>query len=781
MKNLPINDEIKSKSCHVLWIAPSSNASFLLNNTNMTLLPIDPLNEAKIKEAITKYRPSILVVSVHRLADELLEYWRIKCPNKTLTILRRGSSAPDLDPEIAKKFHIHIVRTPGINAPFVAKKLWDFVAKDPNHQQQSLLNMGGGDIGRITALQGLDASIEVELWRRTEDEFKANDTLKKTKHIIINYPLTKETRHSISTRMIDSLPKGAILRCISEPGVFSEEALVHLSKRDDIEVIFDNAPRYKDDILQIIKGNWPDQWTYQSMVMKDCQTQMDAATLIAISFLSPPSPTLTSKKNPNHHPALIHMVCGAGITGFMTAYYLRKKNPYAAIFMIDPVLDSIPTSLPSSYQGASWRVLQEMPTGARHFSTTEGTLLPFPPDAKEAMMQPFEQGGWLSKNEEMHNKTEQKWIRDFKAQIQQPALTEQQARLAIFLNKQGMEQWRQLQKEHPQWFTDNPNHPVRLYPKGSESAQWWQAEQAIDPEAIHSIDPQSILPLKEVYPASAALEVEGDIFRIQSVMRNLYQWLKERGVIFITDHKLSAIHVEQEQSRVTMIGVKDQSQEHHITVDRLYLACGVGEHDIKFRADNPDYLKAYQAYQTRGGTQMVGGIWFHLPNEDGKKANEALKWQSKDPRIGVVNITVSEDGKYIEFSGGFLFLGTTNKESPSAHLLATLLKEETYPLLSKSWKAAEEQAKQLGYKNVPWCLCARPATTHLTAIIPIGDEKKPSVHLVSGANTAGAVQASIIPKIAVSPENHPFIYQTLLTNSACTVKEGSLPNLKARL
>jgi len=256
------------------------------------------------KELVDQYQPTTVIFYTARMDEEMLKYWREKMPEAELKIIRRGTSLARCAVKVADCLRIEVENTPGVNSPFVANYMSDFLfTKDMVATNCAII--GVGEIGRRVASRAVaDTSLNLKLFSRrlANSETRLNkleelnlsidrvscpetllETFKGSNFIAISLPLSPETKNIITPEMIKAIPLNSKLVIVSPYGVFSEEALRALHARADIEVEIDNVatsfPRIKEIIgSRELRPGFTLSPT-KAVESPECQTAMDKAVM----------------------------------------------------------------------------------------------------------------------------------------------------------------------------------------------------------------------------------------------------------------------------------------------------------------------------------------------------------------------------------------------------------------------------------------------------------------------------------------------------------------------
>lgn len=198
---------------------------------------------------IQQYRPKTIIFGLQNLDEAKLSFWRSQQPNDHLRFVRKGTSLHRVDFEAAKKYQIEVLNTAGVNAPFVAA----FVINEllaHNFSDHKLGIIGIGDIGKLVVTESIKLNSQPILYNRTRHPFDTNkytytndlvDLFNQATRIAICLPLTGETKGIITEEHIKKLAPNSKIVCISPPKVFSENAILVLDKRTDLDITFDHV------------------------------------------------------------------------------------------------------------------------------------------------------------------------------------------------------------------------------------------------------------------------------------------------------------------------------------------------------------------------------------------------------------------------------------------------------------------------------------------------------------------------------------------------------------
>ncbi|MDJ0799653.1 MAG: NAD(P)-dependent oxidoreductase [Calothrix sp. MO_167.B12] len=258
---------------------------------------IDKSSDTELCSALKKHHPSVLLVGNNTVSELTIKFWRTEMGDQQLLIVRRGSSLALIDTNAASLHGIDIINTPGVNAPFVADYIYRFAQEDCSLRKASII--GFGSIGSRVATQCLSKGFSVYAYSpsmagRQDRIYKdivfcksINECINRTDFVSIAIPSTQDepnpTHGIITHRHILSIQEHATLVSVSEPDIFSDQALGALVERiisANLIAIFDNKPALMEELarkLQIISPRL--HLCSEAMKSPECQLAMDVAAL----------------------------------------------------------------------------------------------------------------------------------------------------------------------------------------------------------------------------------------------------------------------------------------------------------------------------------------------------------------------------------------------------------------------------------------------------------------------------------------------------------------------
>jgi glycine/D-amino acid oxidase-like deaminating enzyme len=720
--------ESRIQDVRCLLLAPLHAGTAELLNPSLLWRPdLAGAPEGEVAKCLRDFQPRILAVGASPVCGSLLWEWRQILPEGPLHVVRRGTSLAAIDREAARDCGIAVHNTPGVNSPYVASYINDFLGAAGTGGKIAIL--GVGDIGRLVARWALERGFHLALFSRTladpsrrESGLAAlelapgqatcvgslDEAMAGARCVAVCLPLTRTepapTHHLIGARQVDLCAPGVRLISVSEPEVFHPEALRWLHARDDAQVLIDNAGPLLAEVPQILGVSRPRAgFDLQSRAMssEQCQRDMDQAVLIQIATCALPLMAAAEISRPqtlgDSQAAEGVQIVGGGLTGIMTALELQRRG-YREI----EVVDASPEDLEWSRSGATYT------QRCRHLSATE-TVPHSSPARRDVLRLPPAEGGWRLRPPQALSDQERTWTASFERMARRPALHRLCSDLVLELNQLSLRAWDRLFDDSPEilegvWLS---RRPLRLYLDEASLRRGWALQSAVNaratlmgPGEVAAACP-ALLGAVERNAIAGAVEVDGYGVDIIQLVHNLRTHLARRGVRF-RHGRISALPTPARYRMVFSPG-----------------AYG----DVS--------LEPASAH-----VQGVVGCWLTLPNPG---LARGIKVHAPEP-AGVLNFAPSRDGTALFLSGGFGYVGQQRPdlEDPAIQALFRKVEAAVARIFPEELRAATAR------QTLDRRLCVRPMTPDGLPLVHVGH----ATVYVGGASSGGATEAPLLAVLA---------------------------------
>jgi glycine/D-amino acid oxidase-like deaminating enzyme/phosphoglycerate dehydrogenase-like enzyme len=720
--------EFRAQDVRCLLLAPlHADTAALLNPSLLWRPDLAGAPEGEVTKSLRDFRPRILAVGASPVRGPLLREWRQIVPEGPLYVVRRGTSLAAIDLEVARDCGIAVHNTRGVNSPYVASYVNDFLAAAGTGGKIAIL--GVGDIGRLVARRALERGFHLALFSRTladpsrrEGGLAAlkldpgqatcasslDEAMTGARCVAVCLPLTRTgpapTHHLIGVHQVDLCAPDVRLISVSEPEVFHPEALRRLHARGDARVLIDNAGPLLAEVLQILGVSRPRAgFDLQSRAMssEQCQRDMDQAVLIQIAVCAlqlMAAAEVSGPQTPGHSQAAEPIqIVGGGLTGIMTALELQRRG-YREI----EVVDASPEDLEWSRSGATYA------QRCRHLSATE-TLPHSSPARRDILTVPPAEGGWRLRPPQSLSDQERTWAASFERMARRPALHRLCSDLVLQLNQLSLRAWDRFFDDSPEtlegvWFS---RRILRLYLDEDSLQSGWTLQSAVNTRATRmgagevAVACPALLGAVERNAIAGAIEVDGYGVDIIQMVHNLRTHLVQRGVRF-------------RHGRISARPAPPWS--------RMVFSPG---------AYGDVSLEPASAH-----VQGVVGCWLTLPNPG---LTAAIKVHAPEP-AGVLNFAPSRDGAALFLSGGFGYVGQQRPVLDDPEIQALFRRVEA----AVAAIFPEELSAAMAQKTVDRRLCVRPMTPDG---LPLVHADHATVY-VGGASSGGATEAPLLAALA---------------------------------
>lgn len=386
------------------------------------------------------------------------------------------------------------------------------------------------------------------------------------------------------------------------------------------------------------------------------------------------------------------LVVGGGIAGAMSALAACRAGYRVTLLAKgpDPRLQNGADPFSSTFGGEDSRYVT-LTEGHPYLGTADYVNQMYP-DMQGAFMRSIDEGGWLMQSIERYPSEAQSWLRRrFNANRDHEAI----ARLFdeyISENRESMRLWAKLLHDCPHLATGislNSSGVLRLY--GSHGLQ----RMAADFHRRHGVllDELSASTLAETFPVykhaaergavSGALIVEGLTFRVQQLVKNIFNDLELRGASLRFSAEVKRVELN-ERTEVSGLTLADSS-----TVRSDHYTLHLGAYDT---------AGALESLGIRGEIAGVAGGWTILPKPPGPFL--PTKVHDGQHTVGgklrpVVDLNINparlDDGsEVLIIGGGYLFVGNFPFEIPqeSRKLMLAEIHRVSEMLLGDAFRSA---------------------------------------------------------------------------------------------
>jgi len=785
-----------------------------------TLLPELAARPAELAAALARLRPHTLVVGANAVDAEALDSWAAATRSdsagtndrergdpdrgdRSLLLVRRGTSLAAIDLAAAARLGITVRNTPEVNARHVAQFMIEklFGADGPPSRVLGLLGAGNinGRVARAGAARGLrlvvcapslvtDPAAAVA-WARRHDlpaelvhvAADVAEVAGAADALAVAVPLVH--RGGWATEgMIDadrlSAFGGSRLVSVSEPEVFTESALLDAYDRRDLSVVLDNAPRLLAPVRTLLAtrvagdgGSPRPGFTLCSAAMRTpaCDADLDQAVLAVVGradlddlsgadLLTPTDRRVDDDPAPEDPAAGGHgvVVVGGGIVGLTTALLLHARG-HRDIAVLDaaPADRADPGSQGTTFAG----------TNGRHLSATE-SLPPADPTRADVLTRGPGQRGWRLRDPAELTPAETAWAEAFAQRADQPGLHATAQDLAIALNRLGLRGWQHLFARDgggDGWLAGlrRDARLARIYLGAADLDAGEQLQRAADTGAVRL--PAATLGrewpgLATVIPLpggpreiTGAVEVDGYAVNIHDLATALAGRLAALGIEVRADTRVRLLTSDAASTGSDSIsgtgstsGSSTRSGTGAATGVRLKLGDGevLDAARVVVTVGGPALAELFgdTGWPGAGAVSQVLGVSLTLPNPGLRRP---AKIHAGDP-LGVMNVTLSPDGTLIHVSAGFGYLGLAHRKTAQAGVAELRgVVERAVAGLFPTLVGADGRLKILDTR-----FCERPATPDGLPLVTALEDLGGRVVVAAGTNAGGAVQAPALALLA---------------------------------
>lgn len=230
----------------------------------------------------------------------------IEAGNKLKIVVRAGAGYDNVDLEAATEKGVVVMNTPGQNSNAVAELALGMMVflnrKGFNPSAGTELRgkkigiHAYGAVGRIVGMIAKGFGMKVYAYDPFVDpvvikndgvncEESVESLYSKCQYISLHIPVTPETRESISTELLSSMPQGATLVNTARKEVINEEGLKKVfAERDDFRYISDIAPACREEL----EKTYPDRvfFTPKKMGAQTAEANLNAGVAAATQIVN---------------------------------------------------------------------------------------------------------------------------------------------------------------------------------------------------------------------------------------------------------------------------------------------------------------------------------------------------------------------------------------------------------------------------------------------------------------------------------------------------------------
>lgn len=265
----------------------------------------DPSLET-LRQVLVIFQPNVLIVGNNAVPSAAIVAWRHAVGEaKKLLIIRRGVDTRAIDKVTARKYNVIVDNLPGINSPYVAKHMSEYLNLKNAQPNSKIAIIGVGNIGKNIAIKAGDYNLDVHLFspslqnprlrqstllKRGINPEKVvcapsiEQTLIKASYLAITVPW-ENSQGSNNAGMIEekhilSLAPDVRIVSASVPGIFSERSLTLMNEcmsQEKMYVRIDTPKRH----VEKVKQHYPylDAAHDQAFAAPECQQALDEAML----------------------------------------------------------------------------------------------------------------------------------------------------------------------------------------------------------------------------------------------------------------------------------------------------------------------------------------------------------------------------------------------------------------------------------------------------------------------------------------------------------------------
>jgi len=290
--------EDKNKQTAIFYIPDIAKKQIFDESQDQTL--------TTLKNSLMAIKPDVLIVGNNAVNGEAIASWRQAVGDaKPLLIIRRGVDTRAIDKNSATKYGVKIDNLPGINSPYVAKHILNYLNLQKADNNDSVGIIGVGNIGKEIALKAIEYNLKVYLFSPSlQNPDTRMITLKQrnipaekvtcvnslmeiweqANFITISIPLYdkkgKSHENLMTVEHLNQLDLPARICSVSVPIIFTESALHLMNKLAEIGKLYvriDTPKRYVEMLKK--RYNAIDSAHDQAFADDKCQMELDQAML----------------------------------------------------------------------------------------------------------------------------------------------------------------------------------------------------------------------------------------------------------------------------------------------------------------------------------------------------------------------------------------------------------------------------------------------------------------------------------------------------------------------
>ncbi|GAA4335421.1 hypothetical protein GCM10023165_11900 [Variovorax defluvii] len=512
----PIANAMLQGIGNVLCIAPRSQTWLAGAPANVTFLP-QAIPRDELMRSIQRFQPSAIVVGDQAVDNELSAAWKAACPGQQLVLIRRGTSLDKIDRRACEDHGIQLANTHGVNATHVASYAATQLRDAQGRINADIRLLGYGAVGselvrllrteapplKVTVLvregrsragtgpEQRDNCVFIDSWEQAFDDASA---------VVIAVATNRETVGRIDQHHINRMNGPGRIVCVSKPDVFSDEALVALADRRDIELVVDYGPATLEAFQQRLQSlgvpqeRWGSALRLTSLAATGDECKFDLDYAVAMRLATVAVDQMVARKLgdsfaiPAHPPSFdapAAAVVGRGINGLFQTLLLRLAGYKVCVYGDD-----------NEAAGASHKNIN-----MRHLSATETTAKP------------------------LHN----------------PFLLPINSEFIVALNRGGMELFRKFLQDNPTLRQLVQDDVVRAFPEG-EPDHGMSLQQDISlrdwpggrkGEGYSDIGVEEFQRSFGVPGIARAIRLPGYDLEFRKLMQTLPRMLEKAGVTFV--------------------------------------------------------------------------------------------------------------------------------------------------------------------------------------------------------------------------------------------------------
>ncbi|BAQ63032.1 hypothetical protein GM3708_3438 [Geminocystis sp. NIES-3708] len=266
----------------------------------------DPAIE-KLNNYLIKFKPDILIVGSNAVPSRIIVNWRKAVgKDQKLMIIRRGVDTRSIDINMANKQNILVTNLPGINSPYVAQHMIEYLNLDQVKKSHKIAIIGIGNIGKEIINKCLKNNLKTYIFSPSLMDKKQqlfylkikginptqvicttsiSEVINNATHVAISVPWKdkhgKPQGGIITETDIKNLQLPAKIVSASVPRIFTPSALAlmdKLAKTQEIFVRIDTAKRRAEEFIpQYPHLNFGYNQAFASV---ECQIALDNAMLL---------------------------------------------------------------------------------------------------------------------------------------------------------------------------------------------------------------------------------------------------------------------------------------------------------------------------------------------------------------------------------------------------------------------------------------------------------------------------------------------------------------------